>query len=108
MPPMRELSANTKFYVSIGTVVAAVGAAGAGLWKAQATLTDIRDSVKDVGNKVVSLEQSTDDRFRAMESVMADRFTKTAAAEWALRTQLANPTLRITDPRDPSHFLTIP
>ena len=105
MPPMREFSPQTKFVVSIGTALAVVGAAGAAAWRAQGTLTEIRDSVREVKDKVATLEQATSDRFDAMEVLMADRFTKTAAAEWALRFQLLNPTTVVPDPRQPDKML---
>lgn len=100
MPPMKDLSAQTKFYISISTAAVVLGSAAGAVWKVQQTLTDIRDGVSDVARKVSSLEQATDGRFLELE-----KSYKSSISEWALRAQMANPTIKIPDPRDPSKFL---
>ena len=102
---MREISGNTKVGISLAALVAIVTAAGGAAWKAQGTLTAIQQSVQDVSVRITSLETNTAEKMKALEIVMGDRFTKTAAAEWALRMKVANPTIKVPDPRDPSVML---
>ena len=99
------LTSNTKVGLSLGALATVVAAAGAAAWRAQSTLSDIRYSVQDVSARIAALEESTAQKLEALNIVMADRWTKTAAAEWALRVQILNPSLRIPDPRDPGVLL---
>ena len=105
---VKELSGNTKFGLSIATVAMIVSAAGGAVWKAQQTLLAIQHSVQQVSDRITSLEATTTEKMRTLEAVMADRFTKTAAAEWALRIKVSNPTLRIPDPREPARLIGEP
>ncbi len=41
-----------------------------------------------------------------IEQLAADHYTKTAAAETALRLAIGNPTLRVPDPRSPERYIT--
>lgn len=103
---MVNLSPDAKFRVTFGgACVVLLAAIGFG-WKAQATLSSINESLKATISRLDSVEGKLTERINGFEAVMSDRFTKTAAAEWALRMLVANPTLRVPDPRDPSRLLS--
>ena len=55
---------------------------------------------------VVRTVETLSFRVAAVEAMMDDRYTKTAAAEVTLRNALLNPQMRFSDPRDPSQFIT--
>lgn len=108
-----QLTPDLKFKITIGALLTMlVTAAGFG-WKAQATLSSLNLQAKEandkfdgLGAKMTQIETSMTQRLTAFEATMSDRFTKTAAAEWALRLVVSNPNLRIPDPRDPSRMLS--
>jgi len=92
--PMPEISSDMKFKISMGLAVTVVGAAiGFGM-KLQA-------SIGGIERKFDKLTERLD----AFEGIMGDRWTKTQAAEWALRLQLTDPTRSVPDPRDPTKLL---
>lgn len=109
---MVVLTENTKFRVGLGVAgTALILAAGFG-FKAQAQLSTIAQAaqdanakISDMNAKISAVETSLTSRLTSFEATMSDRFTKTAAAEWALRMLNANPTFIVPDPRDPSRFL---
>jgi hypothetical protein len=105
---VKEISGNTKVAISLATVATIVVGAGTAVWKTSQILTDIRDSVRAVSSRIENLESSTTDKLKSLELVMADRFTKTQAAEWALRIKVANPAMNVPDPREPSFMLGHP
>jgi predicted negative regulator of RcsB-dependent stress response len=105
---MKEISGNTKVALSLASIVALVGAIATAAWQANSVLTQIRDSVMQVSTRIDTLETNTSEKLRALEVVMQDRFTKTAAAEWALRIKVANPDLAVPDPREPATLIGRP
>lgn len=102
---MMNLTPDAKFKTGIGAALCVVAAAAGFGWKAQATLNSINDSLKSTVTRLDSVEAKLNDRISSFEAVMSDRWTKTAAAEWAYRLLNANPSLRLPDPRDPGRFL---
>lgn len=110
LPP---LTADLKFKITLGVFLSALSLAAGFGWKAQATLSSLNNQAKEandkfdgLGQKIQQIETSMTQRLTAFEVTMSDRFTKTAAAEWALRLVVSNPNLRIPDPRDPSRMLS--
>lgn len=102
---MIDLSPDTKVKLTIGAVVVGFIAAATFGWKAQATLSVISVNLKETNDRMAIIEKSMNDRLTGFETVMSDRWTKSQAAEWALRFVVNNPSLHIPDPRDPGHFL---
>lgn len=88
------LTPDSKFKITVGMFTVVIGWSAYAGWKVNDTISRVNQSIKDVNDKITNLESS-----------VADRFTKTAAAEWALRIVVSNPTLKIPDPRDPSRLL---
>lgn len=84
---MDTVTGDTKTTIGIAVVVlfAAVG----GVWWLAALLADIRAQLKTLGE-------------RAEEAMTIER-----AVEVALRTAMANPGLRVADPRNPGEFFYI-
>ena len=110
---MPALTPELKFKISLGVAISAITAAAGFGWQAQAKLSAISASAVEVnqkfdalGQKIQQIETSMTQRLTAFEITMSDRFTKTAAAEWALRLVVSNPALKIPDPRDPSRMLS--
>lgn len=102
---MMDLSPDNKFKVKTGAaVLSALALVGFG-WKAQATLSAILIDLKETKNQIVDVAEKMNGRMNSFETVMSDRWTKAQAAEWSLRVLVANPALRIPDPRNPSLFL---
>lgn len=102
---MLDLTPDTRAKMTLGGVV--VGAfilVGFG-WKAQATLSAILVDLKETKGQIVDVADKMNARMSTFETIISDRFTKAMASEWSLRMQVANPTLRIPDPRDPAMFL---
>jgi hypothetical protein len=102
---MMNLSPDSKFKITVGAASATILAAAGFGWKAQATLSQINESLKSTVQRLDSVETKLTERINSFEILMSDRFTKTAAAEWSLRLQVVNPGLKIPDPRDPSRLL---
>ncbi len=106
------LTPNLRFKIGIGTAITVALAIGGAAMQAQRTLTTISTSLKtandridSVTTKIESVERSLNEKLEGFDRTMQDRFTKTAAAEWALRMALANPTMKIPDPRQPDKLL---
>ena len=91
---MAVLTPDAKFKIGIATAAAfCVACIGFG-WRAQQTLGAIEKRLDSMAS-----------RMDTMETTIGDRFAKTAAAEWALRLQIKNPTISIPDPRSPNQLL---
>lgn len=106
------LTPNLRFKIGIGTAITIAGVLITGAIEAQQTLTKINTSVGSVNmridsvtSKIELVERSLNEKLDQFDRTMQDRFTKTAAAEWALRMALSNPTMRIPDPRSPDKLL---
>ena len=94
MPPLPTIGPDLRFKISMGLAMTTILAAvGFGI-KFQQTLSGIEQKFDKLST-----------RLDAFELVMGDRWTKTAAAEWALRLQIKNPTISIPDPRSPNQLL---
>lgn len=104
---MLTITPETRLKLTVGAFFAVVISAGGVAWKAQATLSAINTNIQDTSARVTAVEAALSSKFAAFEITMSDRFTKTAAAEWALRLVVNNPALRIPDPRDPSRLLSV-
>ena len=102
MPP---LTPDSKFKVSLISAFLAIVAAGGFGYRVNDTLSAINKSLTEVSNRVSQVELAVNSKISGLELVMADRWTKSQAAEWALRLVVNNPGLRIPDPRDPGSFL---
>lgn len=105
MPPLTE---KTRLNVTIVSAALFIASAAGAVWKVQAILTQIRDSVREVSTAVASLQRDTDIKMQAVDSALRDRFTLAAAAEWSLRIKVSNPSMRVPDPRNPSALLGEP
>lgn len=104
---MVALTPETRFRISIGAAFAAVLAAAGFGWRAQAILTSINENVKESTSQFSAKLDKLSTRLDSLETVMADRFTKTAAAEWALRLVIENPAIKVPDPREPSKTIQV-
>lgn len=100
-----NLGADAKFKVTLGAAVLFIGGVFTFGWKAQATLSSIDATMKATVARLDAVESKLNDRINGFEAIVADRFTKTAAAEWALRFQILNPNLPVPDPRNPMVLL---
>ena len=87
---------------SAATIVVALFAAAGWVHKALAKITSemtagmasSQSKLEDINNRLIELENDT--------------YTKSAAAEQALRTAMENPGIRIPDPRDQSKVFHVP
>lgn len=102
---MVNLSPDAKFKVTVAAAGCVVTGAFIFGWRAQATLTSLLDEVKKTVYRLDNVESKLNERINGFEAVVSDRFTKTAAAEWALRFQILNPGIPVPDPRNPMLLL---
>lgn len=101
-----NLGPDAKVRMTIGAVVVVSGAVFWFGWNAQGTLASIDAQLKTTNYRLDAVETKLNERMTSFEVVMQDRFTKTAAAEWALRFQILHPQLKIPDPRNPMELLS--
>lgn len=104
-PPMPPLTPDSKFKITFAGAFVVLAAVAGAAWKAQATLSAISKSLDDVSTRVSQVESAVNTKISGLELVMSDRWTKSNAAEWALRMVVANPGIKVPDPRNPAEFL---
>ena len=102
---MLNLTPDAKFRITLGSGVVAACTLFVFGWNAQKTLTSINENLKNTNQRLDGVESKMNERISGFETTIQDRWTKTAAAEWALRMLVSNPTIKIPDPRDPSKLL---
>lgn len=87
------INEKTKVSLTIGAIFAVILFVGGGAWKASAFASGIEVELKSLRGDLTTLA--------------GDRFTLAMASEQALRTAMANPGLRVPDPRNPGQFFFV-
>jgi len=87
------INEKTKVSLTIAGIVSLILFVGGGAWQASSFANNIE----------VELKQLRTD----LNSFSGDRFTAAMASEQALRTAMANPGMRVPDPRNPGQFFFV-
>jgi hypothetical protein len=82
-----------KSYVTISAVVACLGFAVGGTWYVASKVNEVNTAIKGLQRELQEMRDGT--------------VTIPRAAELALRLALANPSLRVPDPRNPDQMLQV-
>jgi hypothetical protein len=106
MPPP-TLTEDTRVRLNARTIVVAasicltiIGSAICATWWTSGLLNGIRSDIRTNNDQTTSLASS-------IEEMKKTTYTLDRASEQALRTAIANPGMRIADPRDPTRLIAV-
>jgi len=103
-----ELTPDTRFKITLAGFGAAFVASFGFGWQVQSTLSAINTSLKETVTQLNGVEEKLTRRINDFENLVSDRWTKSQAAEWALRYVVLNPSAKVPDPRNPMVQLGAP